>query len=134
MNSTHHVFVENPSSITVVQSVVLYNYNAGSWPVPNPSVPLTIKAPADVVRDPLVSGSATTGAVAVGGVYPGGIRDDNGATVYVNVIPSSLAGFGNVYDPPASGGAVWSSGDLTAGQKSLMSRDGVLKTYFLAGA
>lgn len=134
VNSTHHVFVENPSSITVGQSVVLYNYNAGSWPVPNPSVPLTIKAPADVVRDPLVSGSATTGAVAVGGVYPGGIRDDNGATVYVNVIPSSLAGFGNVYDPPASGGAVWSSGDLTAGQKSLMSRDGVLKTYFLAGA
>lgn len=134
VNSTHHVFVENPASTTVAQSVVVYNNVSASWPVPTPSVPQTIKAPADVVRDPLVSGSAVTGAVAVSGVYPGGIRDDNGATVYVNVVPSSLAGFGNVYDPPASGGAVWSAGDLTAGQKSLMSRDGVLKTYFLAGA
>lgn len=132
--STHHIRVKNPSAVSVAQSAVVTIHAPANWPVPSATVPQTIKSPADVVRDPLVSGNAVTSAVAVSGLYPGGIRDDNGATVYVNVAPSSSAGFGNVYDPPASGGAVWSAGDLTAGQKSLMSRDGVLKTYFLAGA
>lgn len=90
--------------------------------------------PVDFIREPFTNGGAQTDATSVSGLYPGGVHYSTGATTYVNAPPTTSADFGPVYDPPASGGALWTADDLTAGQKSLMSRDGALKTYFLAGA
>lgn len=124
----------NPSSQRMADSEYVETKIPANWPAPTPSVPQTIKPPADFVRDPVSGAGSQTGATATNGLYPGGVHFITGATLYVNAAPTSSAGFGTVYDPPASGGTVWNADDLAAGQRTLMSRDGVLRTYFLAGA
>jgi hypothetical protein len=124
----------NPSSQRMADSPYVETKVPANWPAPTPSVPQAIKPPADFVRDPVSGSGAQTGATATSGLYPGGVHFITGATLYVNALPTNSANYGPVYDPPASGGTVWNADDLAAGQRTLMSRDGVLRTYFLAGA
>ena len=90
--------------------------------------------PVDFIREPLTNGGAQTDATSVSGLFPGGVHHSSGVAVYVNATPIPSAGFGPVYDPPASGGAVWTADDLAAGQKSILSSGGVLRNYSRAGA
>ena len=133
LGSVYYFQAFNPSSQRMADSPYVETRIPANWPAPTPSVPQDIKPPADFVRDPVSGSGAQTGATATNGLYPGGVHFITGATLYVNAAPTSSAGFGTVYDPPASGGTVWNADDLAAGQRTLMSRDGVLRTYSLAG-
>lgn len=121
--------VSAPETVNVAGSVWC---GVSSW-VSSPSVGY-LPPPADFIREPLTNGGAQTAAASVSGLFPGGVHHSSGVAVYVNATPIPSAGFGPVYDPPASGGAVWTADDLAAGQKSIMSRDGVLRNYSMAGA
>lgn len=104
---------------------------AGQPSMVAPTIPYLPPVP-DYTRDPVVAGTSTNTSVstAVVGMFVGGVRGD-GSVVYVRALPTTSEAFGTTYDPPRYGDALWSAGDLTAQQKSLLSRDGAMKVYYI---